>query len=71
MEMITLIAPDISCAHCQATIEREVGAMSGVQTVSVDVPSKQVNVAFDPSRTTRDEVVAKLDDEGYPVVQEG
>jgi copper chaperone len=67
MEQITLTAPDISCEHCQRTIERELGTLAGVQSVSVDVPSKHVQVAFDPAQTSREAIVARLDDEGYPV----
>jgi copper chaperone len=67
MNTVTLTAPDISCDHCKATIEREVGAMSGVQTVSVDVPSQHVTVTYDPAQLTDTDIVAKLDDEGYPV----
>lgn len=67
MEQITLTAPDISCEHCQHTIERELGALPGVEAVSVDVPTRHVRVAFDPARITEEAIVAKLDDEGYPV----
>ena len=67
METITLTAPDISCAHCKATIEREVGAVSGVQACSVDIPSRQVSVTYDPANVTRDRIVETLDEEGYPV----
>lgn len=66
MESITLTAPDISCEHCQATIEREIGGMGGVQSVSVDVPSRRVRISFDPSRVSETEIVARLDEEGYP-----
>ncbi len=67
MESITLTAPDISCEHCKRTIETEIGALHGVQSVAVEVPTKQVNVSYDPAYATRDQIVAKLDEEGYPV----
>jgi copper chaperone CopZ len=67
VEQITLTAPDISCEHCQRTIERELGALPGVETVSVDIPGKLVDVAFDPERTSQEAIVARLEDEGYPV----
>jgi copper chaperone len=67
METITLTAPDISCAHCEATIEREVGGMEGVQAVSVDTPTRQVEVSFNPSRVLEGDIIARLDEEGYPV----
>jgi copper chaperone len=67
MEEITLTAPDISCEHCKMTIERELGALSGVHACSVDVPSKQVSVTYDPAGVTRDQIVETLDEEGYPI----
>lgn len=67
VETITLTAPDISCAHCKSTIEREVGSMAGVGEVSVDVESKGVRVSFDPAQTSRAAIVERLDEEGYPV----
>ena len=33
--------PSVSCDHCKATIEREVGKLTGVASVEVDVDSKQ------------------------------
>jgi copper chaperone len=67
MEQITLTAPDISCEHCQHTIERELSTLPGVETVSVEVPTKQVDVRFDPSQTSEEVIISRLDEEGYPV----
>jgi copper chaperone len=68
VDQLTLTAPDISCEHCRRIIERELGVLPGVQTVSVDVPSKQVNVSFDPAQISRAVIVTKLDEEGYSVL---
>jgi copper chaperone CopZ len=67
METVTLTAPDISCEHCKATIEREIGGLHGVGAVAVDVPSQHVTVSYDPTQLDETDIVAKLDDEGYPV----
>jgi copper chaperone len=67
METFTVTAPDISCAHCQSTIEREVGSLAGVSSVAVDVATRQVLVRYDPSQVTREAIVERLDDEGYPI----
>jgi copper chaperone len=66
MEQITLTAPDISCEHCQHTIERELATLPGVQSVSVEISSKQVDVRFDPAQTSEEAIIARLDEEGYP-----
>ena len=34
----TLSVPDISCDHCQRTIEAALGRLPGVHTAAVDVP---------------------------------
>jgi copper chaperone len=66
---VTLVAPDISCAHCVATIENEVGSLPGVDRVQVDAGTKQVTVAFDPARVSLDQIEATLDEAGYPVAK--
>jgi copper chaperone CopZ len=66
METITLTATDISCDHCKATIEREIGALTGVDAVAVDVASKRITVTYDPTHLTETDIVATLDEEGYP-----
>jgi copper chaperone len=67
VESLTYTAPDISCEHCRQTIERTLGALAGVRDVRVEVPSKRVEVTFDPAQVSAARIEAVLDDEGYPV----
>jgi len=67
METMTLTAPAISCEHCQRTVEGAVGALPGVAGVHVEIPSKAVQVSYDPARVSRQQIEAAMDDEGYPV----
>lgn len=67
METITLTSPDISCDHCKTTIERELSGLTGIQMVAVDIPSKQVEVTYDPAQLAQADIVAKLEDEGYAI----
>ena len=39
MSSKTVSIPSISCGHCVATIEREIGALAGVQVASADQTS--------------------------------
>lgn len=64
---ISMTAPDISCAHCVATVQETVGALPGVETVTASADTKVVDVRFDAARTTVDQIAAALDDAGYPV----
>ena len=66
MENITLNAPDISCGHCVATVEKAVGSLQGVETVAADPDSKDVNVTYDASKTDVSAITAALEEAGYP-----
>lgn len=47
----TVKVPGISCGHCVATIEREVGELAGVGSVKVEQASKDVTISWDPEAT--------------------
>jgi copper chaperone len=69
METTTLVAPDISCEHCQHAIEGALGKLAGVHTVRVDIPTKTVNLNYDPQRVTLTKIEEVLDDTGYTVAK--
>lgn len=56
--------PGISCDHCKAAIEGAVGALTGVESVDVDVASRTVAVA---GTAPDGDIVAAIDDAGYDV----
>lgn len=62
----TFFAPGISCAHCKATIEREMMELKGVRVVDVDVDSRRVTLTFDAPATS-ERVLAEMEEIGYPV----
>jgi copper chaperone len=61
------LVPDVSCQHCVKTIDKALGVLPGVETVSTDLPTKTVHVQYDPSQVTLDQVESTLDDAGYTV----
>ena len=67
MESTSLVAPDISCEHCQHAIEGAVGELEGVNSVKVDIPSKTVDINYDPEKVTLTKIEEVLDDVGYTV----
>ena len=69
VESTTLVAPDISCEHCQHAIEGAVGKLSGVSKVKVDIPTKTVHVDYDPQKVTLEKIEEVLDDTGYTVAK--
>ena len=69
MESTTLVAPDISCEHCQHAIEGAVGKLDGVSKVSVDIPTRTVHIDYDPRQVTLAMIEEVLDDTGYTVAK--
>ena len=69
MESTTLVAPDISCEHCQHAIEGAVGKLEGVSHLRVDIPTKAVHIDYDPEIVTLAEIEEVLDETGYTVVK--
>ena len=62
MAETTYRVPAISCGHCKAAIEGEVGALDGVESVVVDIASRSVAVVG----TASDEAVrAAIVEAGY------
>jgi copper chaperone len=64
---VTLNVPDISCEHCERAITGALAPVDGVNSVSVDIPSKQVKVDYDPSQVDLDKMKDILQEEDYPV----
>jgi copper chaperone CopZ len=69
MESTTLVAPDISCEHCQHAIEGALRELAGVNTVKVDIPTKAVNLTYDPQKVTLAKIEEVLEDTGYTVAK--
>ena len=65
MSTLTYTIPAVNCAHCKLTIERKVGKLAGVGSVSVDVDAKQAVIKFG-SPATEVEIEALLAEIGYP-----
>jgi len=62
-----LNVPDISCEHCENTINGALTPLAGVSSVRVDIPSRKVTVQFDPATTGVERFKEVLAEEEYPV----
>ena len=67
MARAVLNVPDISCAHCESTITKALGGQSGVSSVRVDIPARQVALEYDSATISIEQVKAVLEAEDYPV----
>jgi copper chaperone len=65
----TLSVPDISCDHCQRTIESVLGRLPGVQVAAVDVATRTVQVSYDEEAVDQATIDATLSEEGYEVAR--
>ncbi|HLU35314.1 MAG TPA: cation transporter [Thermomicrobiales bacterium] len=66
-QVTTLTAPDISCGHCVSSVQNRLGGLEGIKSVVASAETKQIDLAFDPTKISLDKIKAELDDEGYPV----
>lgn len=67
MTTTKLIVPDMSCAHCERTIQETLSPLAGIEQVTIDLPSKSVLVNYDPTRIDVDRMSNALAEEMYPV----
>jgi copper chaperone len=61
----TYVVPEMSCSHCEAAVSEAVSGVPGVESVTVDLESKRVEVCgggFDDAA-----IRAAIDDAGYDV----
>lgn len=54
----------MTCGHCASSVREEVGAISGVTEVAVDVPTGKVTVTSD-NEIGADSVRAAVEEAGY------
>jgi copper chaperone len=65
----TLSVPDISCDHCQRTIEGALGRLPGVRAAAVDVAARTVQVTYDEAAVAPATIRETLADQGYEVAR--
>ncbi len=67
MARATLVVPDISCEHCEHAITEALTPVAGIQAVRVDIPEHRVQLDYDESAVSLDDVKKILAEEDYPV----
>ncbi len=58
----------MSCAHCKAAVEGELGKLSGVQRADADVDRGTVEVSYDEGAVTTEDLKGAIEEAGYTVV---
>lgn len=65
MEKKVVTIPAISCGHCVATVEREVGEVAGVSLVKASLENKQALIEWD-APATWEQIAGLLQEIDYP-----
>ena len=65
---VVFTVPEISCGHCKDTIESTLNNVESIDSVSVDIDKKSVEVVSS-SNLDMLNVSELLDEQGYTVVQ--
>lgn len=60
----------MTCASCQAHVERAVSALPGVETVEVNLMTGTMKVRFDPAASSLSKISAAVDAAGYEAIPE-
>lgn len=64
-ETVTYRVPGMTCAHCEAAVSEELSGVAGVESVSVDLETKLVQVR---GQDLQDAALrAAIDEAGYEV----
>ena len=65
MQNITLNVEGMSCNHCVKSVE---GAVAGLgATGKVDLAAKKVDVTFDETKVTVEQIKEAIEDQGYDI----
>ena len=62
---LTLSVPGMTCGHCESAVKQEVGKVTGVVDVDVDLETK--HVAVTGTDLDHDAIVAAIDEAGFDV----
>ena len=65
---VVFTVPEISCGHCKDTIESTLNNVESIESVSVDIEKKSVEV-ISSSDLDMMNVSQLLDEQGYTVVK--
>jgi len=55
----------MTCAACQAAVERAIASLDGVESVTVQLLSHTAHVVFDPDKLTEDDIFSAVRRAGY------
>lgn len=63
----TMNVEGMSCGHCKAAVEEELGKLEGVERSNADLEKGIVEVSYDEGRVTHEDLVGAVEEAGYEV----
>ena len=60
-----LRVPDMSCGHCEMSVQEALDALDGVETSTADHTTGEVELAYDPIRVTDTMLQETIEEAGY------
>ena len=57
----------MSCGHCKAAVESELGKLPGVERSNADFEKGTVEVSYDEGRVGTDDLKGAIEEAGYEV----
>jgi len=68
MTVHTLLVDGMTCGHCVETVSKAVGELTGVQSVSVNLDTKEVSVDLKEGEISLETISAKISEVGFEVM---
>lgn len=64
---VTLSVPEVHCDHCKHSLEGAVGALPGVDSVSVSIAEAVIDVSYDADSLDLEAIKTTIEEQGYAV----
>lgn len=68
MKAETFTVEGMTCGHCEAAVEGELGGVPGVERSRADFGRGTVEVAYDEGRVTTSDIREAVEEAGYTLV---
>ena len=65
---VTLQVQGMSCNHCKHAVTTALSSLEGVSSVNVDLATGKVDITYDETLVTLEQMKEAVEDQGYEVV---
>jgi len=67
-EVVVLNVEGMSCSHCENSVKKSVGALDGVENVTIDLEGKKVTVQYDSDKASVQSLKDAIEEQGFDVI---